>query len=81
VPGYDVSLYYGVSGPKGIPPHIVEALSNALQIALRDPKMLRRVAEFGGTPLSLTAAEFGKLVSDETDRWAKVVGKIGLSIE
>ena len=81
VPGYDVSLYYGVSGPKGIPPAIVETLSNALQIALRDPKMLRRVAEFGGTPLSLTAPEFGKLVSDETERWAKVVAKIGLSIE
>jgi len=81
VPGYDVSLYYGVSGPKGIPPSIVEKLSNALQIALRDPKMLRRIAEFGGTPLSLTAGEFGKLVSDETERWAKVVAKIGLSIE
>jgi tripartite-type tricarboxylate transporter receptor subunit TctC len=81
VPGYDVSLYYGVSGPKGIPPRLVEILSNALQIALRDPKMLRRIAEFGGTPLSLTAAEFGKLVSDETERWAKVVAKIGLSIE
>jgi tripartite-type tricarboxylate transporter receptor subunit TctC len=79
--GYDVSLYYGVSGPKGIPPHIVETLSNALQIALRDPKMLRRIAEFGGTPLSLTAAEFGKLVSDETERWAKVVEKIGLAID
>jgi len=81
VPDYDVSLYYGVSGPKGIPGPIVESLSNALQIALRDPKMLRRIAEFGGTPLSLTAAEFGKLVSDETERWAKVVGQIGLSIE
>ena len=81
VPGYDVSLYYGVSGPKGIPPAIVETLSNALQIALRDPKMLHRIAEFGGTPLSLTAGEFGKLVSDETERWAKVVAKIGLSIE
>ena len=81
VPGYDVSLYYGVSGPKGIPPAIVEALSNALQIALRDPKMMRRIAEFGDTPLSLTAAEFGKLVSDETERWGGVVGKIGLAIE
>ena len=33
-----------------------------MQIALRDPKMLQRIAEFGGTPLSLTAPEFGKLV-------------------
>jgi tripartite-type tricarboxylate transporter receptor subunit TctC len=81
VPGYDVSLYYGVSGPKGIPLAIVETLSNAMLASLKDPKMLRRIAEFGGTPLPLTAAEFGKLVSDETERWAKVVGQIGLVIE
>ena len=81
VPGYDVSLYYGVSGPKGIPPAIVETLSNALQIAQRDPKMLRRIAEFGGTPLSLPPAEFGKLVADETEKWAKVVNTVGLSID
>lgn len=81
VPGYDVSLYYGVSGPKGIPPHIVEILSNAMLASLKDPKMLKRIAEFGGTPLPMTAGEFGKLVSDETERWTKVVAKIGLSIE
>jgi hypothetical protein len=40
-----------------------------------------RIAEFGGTPLSLTPTEFGKLVSDETEKWAKVVNTVGLSIE
>jgi tripartite-type tricarboxylate transporter receptor subunit TctC len=81
VPGYDVSLYYGVSGPKGIPADIVATLNKAINTALADPKMKKRIAEFGGTPLSMTAGEFGKLVSDETERWAKVVAKIGLSIE
>jgi tripartite-type tricarboxylate transporter receptor subunit TctC len=81
VKDYDVSLYYGVSGPKGIPPHIVEALNKAMNVALKDPKMLKRIAEFGGIPLPLSADGFGQLVSDETERWAKVVGKIGLSIE
>ncbi len=81
VPGYDVSLYYGVSGPKGIPPAIVETLSNAMLASLKDPKMLKRIAEFGGTPLPLAAPEFGKMIADETERWAKVVAKIGLSIE
>jgi len=81
VKDYDVSLYYGVSGPKGIPPHIVETLNKAMNVALKDPKMLKRIAEFGGTPLPMSAAEFGKLVADETERWSKVVAKIGLSIE
>jgi len=81
VPDYDVSLYYGVSGPKGIPPAIVEILSNAMLAALKDPKMLKRIEEFGGTPLPLTAAQFGKMMSDETAKWEKVVTKVGLSIE
>jgi tripartite-type tricarboxylate transporter receptor subunit TctC len=81
VKDYDVSLYYGVSGPKGIPADIVETLNKAINIALADPKMQKRIADFGGTPLPMTAAQFGKLVSDETERWAKVVAKIGLSIE
>jgi tripartite-type tricarboxylate transporter receptor subunit TctC len=81
VKDYDVSLYYGVSGPKGIPPAIVETLSNAMLASLKDPKMLKRIAEFGGTPLPLAAPEFGKMIADETERWAKVVAKIGLSIE
>ena len=81
IPGYDVSLYYGVSAPKGTPPDVIAMLNKAINAALADPKMQKRIAEFGGTPLSLTPAEFGKLVADETEKWAKVVNTIGLSIE
>ena len=81
IPGYDVSLYYGVSAPKGTPPDVIAVLNKAVNAALADPKMQKRIAEFGGTPLSLTPAEFGKLVADETGKWAKVVHTIGLSIE
>ena len=82
VPGYDVSLYYGVSAPKGTPPDDrSRCLNKAINAALARPEDAARIAEFGGTPLSLTPAEFGKLVADETERWAKVVGTVGLSIE
>ena len=81
LPGYDVSLYYGVSAPRGTPADVIAVLNKAINAALADPKMLKRVAEFGGTPLAVTPEQFGKLVSDETERWAKVVGQIGLSIE
>jgi tripartite-type tricarboxylate transporter receptor subunit TctC len=81
VPGYDVSLYYGVSGPKGIPGAIVAALNKGINAALADPKMQKRIAEFGGIPLPLSPENFGKLVADETVKWEKVVTKVGLAIE
>jgi tripartite-type tricarboxylate transporter receptor subunit TctC len=81
IPGYDVSLYYGVSGPKGMPADVVATLNKAINAALADPKMLKRIAEFGGTPLPLGPAEFGKMIADETVKWAKVVEKVGLAIE
>jgi tripartite-type tricarboxylate transporter receptor subunit TctC len=81
IPGYDVSLYYGVSAPRGTPADIVATLNTAINAALADPKMQKRIAEFGGTPLSLKPEEFGKLVADETEKWAKVVDTVGLAIE
>jgi tripartite-type tricarboxylate transporter receptor subunit TctC len=81
IPGYDVSLYYGIAAPKGTPPDVVAVLNRAVNAALADPKMKTRIAEFGGTPLALSPQGFGKLVADETEKWAKVVKTVGLSIE
>jgi tripartite-type tricarboxylate transporter receptor subunit TctC len=81
VPGYDVSLYYGVSAPRGTPGDIIATLNTAINKALADPKMKERIAGFGGTPLALTPGEFGKMIADETVKWEKVVKAVGLVIE
>jgi tripartite-type tricarboxylate transporter receptor subunit TctC len=81
VPGYEASVFYGVSGPKGIPADVVEVLNKAFNAALADPKMQQRIRELGGEPMPMTPAEFGKLVSDETEKWGKVVKAANLSIE
>ena len=81
VPGYDVSLYYGVSAPKGTPGDVIATLNRAINAALADPKMKERIAGFGGTPLPLTPEGFGKLVADETVKWEKVVKTVGLAID
>ena len=81
IPGYDVSLYYGIAAPKGTPRDVVAVLNKAVNAALADPKMKTRIAEFGGTPLALSPEGFGKLVADETEKWAKVVKTVGISIE
>ena len=81
VPGYEASVFYGVAGPKGMPPHIVEILNKAFNAALADPKIKERIAQLGGEPTPMTPAEFGKLVADETEKWGKVVRAANISVE
>ena len=81
VPGYEASVWYGISGPKGMPPEAIETLNKAVTAALADPKMQERVAQLGGTPMPMSAQEFGKLLVDETAKWAKVVKFANISVE
>jgi tripartite-type tricarboxylate transporter receptor subunit TctC len=81
VPGYEASVFYGVSGPKGIPADVVEVLNKAFNAALADPKMQQRIRELGGEPMPMTPGEFGKLVADETEKWGKVVKAANISVE
>ena len=81
VPGFEAVGFYGISAPKGTPPEIVDTLNKAVGEALKDPKLVARLAEMGGIPKPMTPAEFGKLVSDETDKWRKVVEFAGVSVD
>ncbi|QFI72406.1 tripartite tricarboxylate transporter substrate binding protein [Bradyrhizobium betae] len=81
VPGFESVGFYGISAPKGTPPEIVEILNKAVNEALKDPKLVARLAETGGIPKPMTPAEFGKLVEDETAKWKKVVEFAGVSVD
>jgi tripartite-type tricarboxylate transporter receptor subunit TctC len=73
VPGYEAVIWYGIVAPKGTPPEVVDTLNAAVTAVLADPKLKARLAELGGEPMPMTPAQFGKLIADETDKWAKVV--------
>jgi tripartite-type tricarboxylate transporter receptor subunit TctC len=73
VPGYEVSAWYGVGAPRATPAGIVEKLNKEINAGLADPKIKARLADLGGTPLVGSPADFGKLIADETEKWAKVV--------
>jgi len=73
VPGYEASAPQGVGAPKNTPAEIVAKLNAVINAGLADPKMKARIADLGGTVLSTTPAQFAKLLSDETEKWAKVV--------
>jgi tripartite-type tricarboxylate transporter receptor subunit TctC len=81
VPGFESVGFYGISAPKGTPPDIVDLLNKAVGEALKDPKLVARLAEIGGIPKPMTPAEFGKLVTDETEKWRKVVEFAGVSVD
>jgi tripartite-type tricarboxylate transporter receptor subunit TctC len=81
VPGYEASALNGVGAPRDTPAEIVDRLNKEINAALADPKMKARLADLGGTVLPGSPADFGKLVVDETEKWAKVVKFAGVKPE
>jgi tripartite-type tricarboxylate transporter receptor subunit TctC len=81
VPGYEASSVYGVGAPKNTPPEIIEKLNKEINAGLADPQMKMRLAALGGTPLPGSAADFRKLIAEETDKWGKVVKFSGARAE
>jgi tripartite-type tricarboxylate transporter receptor subunit TctC len=81
VPGYETSVFYGMSAPKGTPPEIVATLNKAINEVLKDPKLIARFADIGGVPKPMTPEEYGKLIASETEKWRKVVEFAGVSVD
>jgi tripartite-type tricarboxylate transporter receptor subunit TctC len=73
IPGYEVSVWNGVVAPKNTPAEIVDKLYQEIDAALADPKIVARFAEVGSVPKSMTPADFGKFIVEDTDKWRKVI--------
>jgi tripartite-type tricarboxylate transporter receptor subunit TctC len=73
VPGYEASSVYGLGAPKNTPTEIVDTLNREINAALADSNLKARLADVGGDVLALSPADFGKLIADETEKWAKVI--------
>jgi tripartite-type tricarboxylate transporter receptor subunit TctC len=73
VPGYEASGWQGVGAPKNTPTEIINKLNSEINAALADPKIKARLAELGGTPLPGSPADFGRLIAEDTEKWAKVI--------
>jgi tripartite-type tricarboxylate transporter receptor subunit TctC len=73
VPGYEVSSWFGIGAPKSTPAEIVDKLNAEINAGLADPKMKARIADMSSVPLPLTPDALGKLIVEETEKWAKVV--------
>jgi tripartite-type tricarboxylate transporter receptor subunit TctC len=70
-----------VGAPKNTPADIIEKLNKEINAGLADPKLKARLADLGGQVIPGSPAEFGKLIADETEKWAKVVKFAGMKPE
>ncbi|HLQ93391.1 MAG TPA: tripartite tricarboxylate transporter substrate binding protein [Xanthobacteraceae bacterium] len=73
VPGYEASAWFGIGVPKGTPAAIIERLNREINSGLADPKVRDKLVDLGGMLMGGTPADFGKVVVEETEKWAKVV--------
>jgi tripartite-type tricarboxylate transporter receptor subunit TctC len=81
VPGYEASGFAGIGAPKSTPPEIITMLNKELNAGLADSKVRARIEELGGTVLGGTPAEFGKIISEATEKWAKVIKFAGIKAD
>ena len=81
LPGYEASQWYGIAAPSKTPAEIVERLNKEINTAFADAAMKARFAAIAGDLMPGSPTDFGKLMSDETDKWAKVVSFAGLKAE
>ncbi|MEI8076368.1 MAG: tripartite tricarboxylate transporter substrate binding protein [Betaproteobacteria bacterium] len=81
VTGYEASAWFGISAPKGTPRDIVEKLNTAVNQLLAEPKIQKRLSELGGTPIPGTPEDFGKLISNDTQKWERVVKSSGATVD
>jgi tripartite-type tricarboxylate transporter receptor subunit TctC len=79
IPG-DENTWFGIGAPRDTPAAIIDTLNHAINAALAEPELAARLAALGGTVIAGTPADFGRLVADETARWAKVVRSSGTTL-
>jgi tripartite-type tricarboxylate transporter receptor subunit TctC len=81
LPGYEASAWYGIVAPKNTPAEVIDTLNKAANAVLADPAAKARFSELGAILLPGSAADFGKLLADETEKWGKVVKFSGARVD
>ena len=81
VPGYEASGFAGIGAPRNTPAEIIAMLNKELNAGLADSKIKARIVELGGTVLGGSPAEFGAIISEATEKWARVIKFAGIKAD
>jgi tripartite-type tricarboxylate transporter receptor subunit TctC len=81
IPGFEASQWVGLVAPKDTPPAIIGKLNAEINAGLSDPRIKARFADLGGAVVPGSPDDFGKLIRDETEKWAKVIRAASIKVE
>ena len=81
LPGYEANTWFGIGAPRDTPEPIIEKLNSAINAAITDPAVAARFAVLSGFVFGGTPADFGRLIVEETEKWAKVIEATGIKPE
>jgi tripartite-type tricarboxylate transporter receptor subunit TctC len=81
VPGYEASGIGGMGAPASTPAAIIDKLNQEINAILAEAKMRSRLADLGATALAGSPADFGKLLTEEIEKWRKVIRFAGIKSE
>jgi tripartite-type tricarboxylate transporter receptor subunit TctC len=81
VPGFEASAWIGVTAPKNTPAGIVDTLNKEINAALTDPRIKAKFADLSAMVIAGSPADLGKLISDETEKWGKVIRTANIKAE
>lgn len=80
-PDFDVSSWFGVIGPKGMPEDVVNTLNKAIRDALAKPEVRERLRGLGAVPADTSPQEFGQFIKTEVETWGPVVEASGARVD
>jgi len=79
-PGYDVGVYYGIVGPSGMLPAVIDKLNQRVNAILKDPAVIKRLTQSGIVIQQKTASEFQDFLAQDMLRWQNVVNSSKMAI-
>jgi tripartite-type tricarboxylate transporter receptor subunit TctC len=81
LPGFEASVWLGIGVPNNTPAEIIDKLNNEINAGLTDATIKARIADLGSTVLPGSPSDFGKLIADDTEKWAKVIRAANLKAQ
>ena len=81
VPGYEMAVWYGAFGPKGLPPEITKRLNAEINRAMMLPDVKERMQKIGVEPVNVTPEQFSKVLHQDAQKWGTLVRELGIKAE
>jgi len=81
LPGYESTTWFGLFGPKGLPPEVVTRVNTAANQVLKDPEVIDKLTRLGIEPVGGTPAQFTTMLSTELAKWKKIINERKITLD